>query len=163
MRRLVLSLLILLSACAETETRYLPPAGFTTMSTPAGALEAGDSCIATCQAERQQCLNAEQASAGACFGADSAISRGFNGCREGAAGCVAPPICLQNSDGCTETYNACYSRCGGVALQVRRPRQTVSDAMPSTPFVVPPLPGSAPVAAAPRRRTRSRPAPSPAE
>ncbi len=161
MRRLALSLLILLSACAETETRYLPPAGFTTMNTPAGALEAGDSCIATCQAERRQCLNAEQSSAGACFGADSAISRGFNGCRDGSAGCVAPPICLQNTDACTETYNACYSRCGGVALQVRRPRTpALNETMPSTPFVVPPLPSGPPAATAPRRR--SRPAATPA-
>ena len=160
MRRLVLSLLILLSACAETETRYLPPAGFTTMNTPVGALEAGDSCIASCQFDRQQCLGAEQSSTGACFGADSAISHGFNGCRPGAAGCVPAPICLQNTDGCTEAYNACYSRCGGVALQVRRPRSAaLNETMPTTPFVVPPLPGSTPSAATPRRRSRRTPIP----
>lgn len=157
MRRLALTLLLLLSACAETETRYIPPGGFMTGDTPVAAFSSGDACIASCQMEQRQCVQNEQASVGACYGADSAIASGFNGCRPGAAGCVPPPICLQNTTACTEAYNACYSRCGGVALQVRRrPAATVSETMPTTPFVVPPLPGSVPAAAPPRHRVRHR-------
>ena len=168
MRRLALTLLLLLSACAETETRYIPPGGFMTGDTPVAAFSSGDACIASCQMEQRQCVQNEQASVGACYGADSAIASGFNGCRPGAASCVPAPICLQNTSACTEAYNACYSRCGGVALQVRRrPAATVSETMPTTPFVVPPLPGSVPAAAPPRRRVRHRaahvPAPAPGQ
>ncbi len=130
---LLLSVLMILASCApQTETVYVPP--------PAAWGNAG-SCIEQCDIQQFQCRQNAATSAGACRTADSAIAAGFNGCRAGSPGCVTAPICLADLQSCTEGYNACFNSCGGLVRSVRV-RPVDPNAMPTEPFIVPPLGGS---------------------
>lgn len=135
MRHLLLlpAMLVLLASCApRTQTVYDPP--------PLAWGNAG-TCIEQCDIARVRCLQDASASAGACRGADGAIAAGFNGCRAGSPGCVSAPICLADQQSCTQAYNACFNNCGGLVRTIRTPYVN-PDAMPTTPFIVPPLPGT---------------------
>ena len=145
MRHLFLlpAVILLLASCApRTETVYEPPP-FALAGGGAGA------CIEQCDIQAIQCRQDAAASVGACRGADGAIAAGFNGCRAGSPGCVAAPICLADSLSCTQQYNSCFNSCGGLVRSIRTPYYNF-DAMPNTPFVVPPLAGG--VAAIPAGR-----------
>jgi len=109
-------------------------------------------CVEQCDIQRVRCGQDSASANGACQAADGAIAQGFNGCRPGAPGCVPAPLCLADVSACTVQYNSCFSGCGGLVRTIRTPYFN-PDAMPTTPFVVPPLPGSVP-AAAPRRAAR---------
>ena len=128
-------MLMFLASCApRTETIYEPP--------PLALSGGANSCIEQCDLQAIQCRRDAAASVGACRAADAPISNGFNGCRAGSPGCVAPPICLADSQTCTQQYNACFNSCGGLVRTIRTPYYNF-DAMPTEPFVVPPLPGTA--------------------
>lgn len=142
----LLPVLVLLASCSpRTETVYEPPS-----YALGGAGSAA--CIEQCDIGRVRCGQDVAAASGACRSADGAISAGFNGCRAGSPGCVAPPICLADTSSCTAQYDSCYNSCGGLARTIRTPYFN-PDAMPTTPFIVPPLGGGA-MPVAPRRATR---------
>lgn len=149
----LLPVFLLLASCAPsgtTQTVYeLPP--FALAGTSAAA------CIEQCDIERVRCGQDGGSAVGACNASEGAISRGFNGCRPGSPTCTAPPNCLIEAGACTAQYNSCFNSCGGLVRTIRTPYLN-PDAMPGTPFVVPPLPGSVPLAAAPARRVRRAPA-----
>lgn len=132
---LLLPVLITLASCA--------PSSRTVYDLPSYAMAGGSTgaCIEQCDIQRVQCRQDADAATGACRSADAAISAGFNGCRPGSPGCVAAPICLADSSRCTAQYGGCYNSCGGMVRTIRTPYLN-PDAMPTTPFVVPPLPGA---------------------
>ncbi len=142
-----LVLLVLASCAPRTETVYEPP--------PL-AFGGSGSCVEQCEIQAIQCRQGAAASVGACRAADAPIASGFNGCRAGSPGCVALPICLADTQTCTEQYNSCFNTCGGLVRVIRTPYYKF-DAMPTTPFVVPPLPSAAPPA--PVRPARRRAVP----
>ena len=145
---LLLPLFVLLASCSpRTETVYDLP------SLALGGPNAA-ACVESCDIQRVRCTQDVASSNGACFSADGAAARGYNGCRPGSPGCVPAPLCLADVQACTARYDACFNSCGGLVRTVRVPRQNL-DAMPTTPFVVPPLPGATRVATAPVARRRS--------
>ena len=145
----LLPVLILLASCApRTQTVYDPPS--LALGGPGAA-----SCIEQCDIQRVRCGQDSAAATGACRSADGAISAGFNGCRPGSPGCVAAPLCLADTSSCTAQFNGCYNSCGGLVRTIRTPYFN-ADAMPTTPFVVPPLPGAG-VAMAPGAGQRGQP------
>lgn len=143
----LLPVLLLLASCApRTEAVYDPPS-------LAWGGAGVSSCVEQCDIQRVRCGQDSAAALGACRSADGAIAAGFNGCRPGAPGCVAAPVCLADTSSCTAQYNACYNGCGGLVRTIRTPYFN-ADAMPTTPFIVPPLPGVG-GAVTPRRATRT--------
>lgn len=147
----LLPVLLFLASCApRIETVYDPP------SLAFGGAGAS-SCIEACDIQRVRCGQDIAAGTGACRAGDGAIAAGFNGCRPGSPGCVPAPLCLADSSSCTASYNACYNGCGGLVRTIRTPYFN-ADAMPTTPFVVPPLPGAAGALPARRPGRAARPA-----
>lgn len=140
--RFLLPLMLVLASCAPPiETRYLPP--------PAEMGGADGMCAVQCEITQRQCISAAQSSVGACFGADAVMARGFNAAGRAVASGVEAPICLADRMACQAGFNACWQDCGGVVQQVRTDGR-VRETGPTTPFIVPPLPGAA--------RQRSMPA-----
>ena len=151
----LLPVILLLASCAPPTTTVFEQPSFAMGGAGAGA------CVEQCDIQAVQCRQGAAAAVGACQSADRAISAGFNGCRAGSPGCVAAPICLADTASCTAQYNSCFNSCGGLARTIRTPYLN-PDAMPSTPFVVPPLGGAAPAIRRPALRQAapmSRPAP----
>lgn len=145
----LLPVLVFLASCApSTQMVYEPPSY---------ALAGGgaSSCIEQCDIQRVRCGQDIASATGSCQAADGAIAHGFNGCRPGSPGCVPPPLCLADTGSCTAQYNSCYNSCGGLVRTIRTPYFN-ADAMPTTPFVVPPLPGAMPAVAARRVTRRSQ-------